>query len=92
LTSPGTSRRNGGWRSQPCCGRLRPVNKYLGRKSSYLRRTPEEGGYNANINFLNQHPNGFREIINGFLNSRECQLRFGRISGKTISSKFKVQS
>ncbi|MGI9106493.1 MAG: Calx-beta domain-containing protein [Pyrinomonadaceae bacterium] len=45
----------------------------------YLRRTPEESGYNANVNFLNRNPNGFREIINGFLNSREYQIRFGRI-------------
>ena len=43
----------------------------------YLRRTPESGGYNAWLNYLNTHPGDFRTMVNGFMNSQEYRLRFG---------------
>jgi hypothetical protein len=43
----------------------------------YLRRTPETAGYNAWLNHLNDHPNDFRTMVNGFMNSLEYRLRFG---------------
>ncbi len=43
----------------------------------YLRRTPEDGGYNAWLNYLNTHPTDFRSMVNGFMNSQEYRLRFG---------------
>ncbi len=43
----------------------------------YLRRTPEAGGYQAWLNYLNSHPSDFRTMIDGFLNSVEYKLRFG---------------
>ena len=44
----------------------------------YLRRTPEAGGYNAWLNYLNAHPSEFRTMVNGFMNSVEYRLRFGQ--------------
>jgi photosystem II stability/assembly factor-like uncharacterized protein len=43
----------------------------------YLRRTPEDAGYNAWLNYLNAHPTDFRTMVNGFMNSTEYRLRFG---------------
>jgi hypothetical protein len=43
----------------------------------YLRRSPEIAGYNAWLNYLNTHPNDFRTMVNGFMNSPEYRLRFG---------------
>jgi len=43
----------------------------------YLRRTPEPGGYQAWLNYLNSHPTDFRTMVNGFMNSVEYRLRFG---------------
>ena len=43
----------------------------------YLRRTPEESGYQAWLRVINQDPNNVRIMINGFLNSTEYRLRFG---------------
>jgi YVTN family beta-propeller protein len=43
----------------------------------YLRRTPEDGGYNNWLNYLNTHPGDFRTMVNGFMNSVEYKLRFG---------------
>jgi photosystem II stability/assembly factor-like uncharacterized protein len=43
----------------------------------YLRRTPETSGYNAWLNYLTAHPNDFRTMVNGFMNSQEYRLRFG---------------
>jgi hypothetical protein len=43
----------------------------------YLRRTPEDAGYQANLNAL-QRGTSRREMINGFLNSTEYRLRFGQ--------------
>jgi hypothetical protein len=44
----------------------------------YLRRVPDEGGYNAWLSYLNAHPGDFRTMVNGFFNSVEYRLRFGQ--------------
>ena len=44
----------------------------------YLRRTPEQKGYNDWLNYLNAHPNDFREMVRGFVHSVEYRMRFGR--------------
>jgi Tol biopolymer transport system component len=44
----------------------------------YLKRDPEEAGYNAWLNYLNANPDDFRTMIHGFVNSVEYRLRFGR--------------
>ncbi len=44
----------------------------------YLRRAPEEGGYQNWLNHLTSHPGDFRTMINGFMNSIEYRLRFGQ--------------
>jgi len=44
----------------------------------YLRRTPEEIGYNMWLNYLNTHPGDFREMIRGFVDSTEYRRRFGQ--------------
>ncbi len=44
----------------------------------YLRRTPEEDGYQAWLRVINQDPNNIRIMVNGFMNSSEYKLRFGR--------------
>jgi hypothetical protein len=44
----------------------------------YLRRTPESAGYNTWLNYLNANPADFRTMVNGFMNSTEYRLRFGR--------------
>jgi uncharacterized delta-60 repeat protein len=43
----------------------------------YLRRTPEEAGYQAWLRVINQDPNNVRIMVNGFMNSTEYRLRFG---------------
>jgi photosystem II stability/assembly factor-like uncharacterized protein len=44
----------------------------------YLRRTPESGGFNAWLNYLNAHPTDARTMVNGFVNSGEYRARFGQ--------------
>ena len=44
----------------------------------YLRRTPEAAGYNAWLNYLNAHPQDFREMVRGFVDSVEYRMRFGQ--------------
>ncbi len=44
----------------------------------YLRRTPDDGGYIAWLNYLTAHPTDFRTMVNGFMNSTEYRLRFGQ--------------
>ncbi|HEY9282283.1 MAG TPA: NF038122 family metalloprotease [Pyrinomonadaceae bacterium] len=44
----------------------------------YLRRTPEPGGFNNWLAYLNANPTDSRTMVNGFLNSTEYRLRFGR--------------
>ncbi|HEX8178873.1 MAG TPA: TIGR03118 family protein [Pyrinomonadaceae bacterium] len=43
----------------------------------YLRRNPEQAGFNAWLNYLNTHPGDFRTMVNGFVNSAEYRQRFG---------------
>jgi glucose/arabinose dehydrogenase len=43
----------------------------------YLRRTPEAGGYQNWLTYLNTHPGDSRTMVNGFMNSTEYRLRFG---------------
>lgn len=42
----------------------------------YLRRAPEPDGYNNWLNYLNSHPNDFREMVRGFMDSIEYRARF----------------
>ncbi|MDQ1591762.1 MAG: hypothetical protein QOG71_2389 [Pyrinomonadaceae bacterium] len=44
----------------------------------YLRRTPEPEGYQNWLRVINQDPNNVRLMVNGFMNSTEYRLRFGR--------------
>jgi len=44
----------------------------------YLRRAPEEDGYQAWLRALNNNPADFRVMVDGFMNSVEYRLRFGR--------------
>jgi hypothetical protein len=44
----------------------------------YLRRTPEEDGYQAWLRVINRDPNNIRIMVNGFMNSIEYRLRFGQ--------------
>ncbi|HZG52012.1 MAG TPA: alpha/beta fold hydrolase [Pyrinomonadaceae bacterium] len=44
----------------------------------YLRRTPEEDGYNAWLRVINEDPQNVRIMVNGFMNSTEYRLRFGQ--------------
>ena len=43
----------------------------------YLRRMPEDVGYNMWLNYLNAHPGDYREMVRGFLDSVEYRQRFG---------------
>ena len=43
----------------------------------YLRRTPDTAGFNSWIDYLRNHPNDFRTMVNGFVNSPEYRSRFG---------------
>jgi hypothetical protein len=44
----------------------------------YLRRDPEQAGYDAWLSHLNRNPQDFRTMVHGFLYSTEYRLRFGR--------------
>lgn len=44
----------------------------------YLRRDPEETGYNNWLTYLNNNPTDARTMVKGFANSAEYQLRFGQ--------------
>jgi hypothetical protein len=43
-----------------------------------LRRTPDTAGFNSWVSYLTTHPTDFRTMVNGFENSIEYRLRFGR--------------
>lgn len=43
----------------------------------YLRRMPEETGYNDWLDYLNTHSGDFRTMVHGFVNSSEYRNRFG---------------
>jgi Domain of unknown function (DUF4214) len=44
----------------------------------YLRRTPEQSGYEAWRKVFNEDPDNIRTMIDGFMNSTEHRLRFGQ--------------
>jgi subtilisin family serine protease len=44
----------------------------------YLRRDPDEGGYNDWLRTINDNPADIRSMVNGFMNSTEYRLRFGQ--------------
>ena len=44
----------------------------------YLRRAPEDEGYQAWLRVIRQDPNNVRIMINGFINSQEYRRRFGQ--------------
>jgi len=44
----------------------------------YLRRTPEQSGYDAWLRVIRQDPSNVRIMVNGFVNSQEYRLRFGQ--------------
>ena len=44
----------------------------------YLRRTPEETGYNMWLNYINTHPGDYRELVRGFVDSTEYRRRFSQ--------------
>jgi Calx-beta domain-containing protein len=57
---------------------LESVNAFVASQYyGYLRRTPDNGGFNSWVTYLKNHPDDFRTMINGFLNSNEYRLRFG---------------
>ncbi|MGI9105740.1 MAG: Calx-beta domain-containing protein [Pyrinomonadaceae bacterium] len=43
----------------------------------YLRRAPDEDGYQAWLRVINANPTDARIMVNGFMNSVEYRLRFG---------------
>ncbi len=45
----------------------------------YLRRNPDQGGYNFWLGVLNSQPNNFRGMVCSFITSAEYQLRFSPI-------------
>ena len=44
--------------------------------AGYLRRDPEEAGYNAWLTYLNTHPGDFNTMVWGFVDSQEYRNRF----------------
>jgi hypothetical protein len=44
----------------------------------YLRRDPDEDGYNNWLRTINANQNDIRSMVNGFMNSIEYRLRFGK--------------
>ena len=44
----------------------------------YLRRDPDEEGYQGWLRYLNTNPADFRTMVYGFVYSMEYRLRFGQ--------------
>jgi hypothetical protein len=64
--------------SDQVSGNFEAVNAFVASQYyGYLRRTPDTGGFNGWVTHLSQHPNDFRTMVNGFVNSIEYRLRFG---------------
>jgi len=51
----------------------------LAQYFSYLRREPDDSGYNFWLNVLNTQPNNFRGMVCAFITSAEYQDRFGAV-------------
>jgi len=50
----------------------------------YLRRDPDQGGYDFWLNILNnREPNNYRSMVCGFITSAEYQQRFGTVVTRT---------
>jgi uncharacterized protein (TIGR03118 family) len=49
------------------------MSEYFG----YLRRDPDQTGFNMWLTYFLAHPGDFRTMVNGFVNSAEYRLRFG---------------
>jgi hypothetical protein len=43
----------------------------------YLRRDPDQGGFDDWLRTINANPADSRSMVNGFMNSAEYRLRFG---------------
>src|SRR5258705_6539536 len=57
---------------------LEAVNAFVASQYyGYLRRTPDQAGFNSWVSYLKNNPTDFRTMVNGFLNSAEYKLRFG---------------
>jgi Calx-beta domain/Domain of unknown function (DUF4214) len=57
---------------------LEGVNAFVASQYyGYLRRTPDNGGFNSWVNYLKANPTDLRSMVNGFLNSDEYRSRFG---------------
>lgn len=41
-----------------------------------LQREPDAAGFNVQMNFINTHPGSYSELVGGFIDSLEYQLRF----------------
>lgn len=50
------------------------VMQYFG----YLRRDPEDAGYQAWLAVINANPTNYRQMVDGFANSTEYRKRFGQ--------------
>lgn len=50
------------------------VMQYFG----YLRRDPEDAGYQAWLGVINANPTNYRQMVDGFANSIEYRKRFGQ--------------
>ncbi len=57
----------------PTLNRAFVLTEYYG----YLRRDPDQAGFNMWIAYLQAHPGDFRTMVNGFVNSAEYRQRFG---------------
>jgi hypothetical protein len=51
----------------------------LAQYFNYLRREPDDSGYNFWLNILNNQPNNFRGMVCAFITSAEYQDRFGAV-------------
>ena len=57
----------------PTLNRAFVLAEYFG----YLRRDPDQTGFNMWITYLAAHPGDFRTMVRGFVDSTEYRLRFG---------------
>ena len=55
------------------------LTQYFG----YLKRDPDQGGYDFWLNILNQQPNNFRGMVCAFVTASEYQTRFASISTRS---------
>jgi len=64
--------------SDQVTGNAEAVNAFVASQYyGYLRRKPDTAGFNNWVTHLSQHPDDFRTMVHGFVNSVEYRLRFG---------------